>query len=105
MKALIALVTLLVLVVFLLSNRDGVALGFWPFGLFVTVPLGAVVLVALVIGFLSGLVAHLPRRMSAGRRARRAEKRVAELEGKLAAPAAGQAIPGQARLPAPVKLS
>ncbi len=95
---------------FLLSNRDGVALGFWPFGFFVTVPLGAVVLVALVVGFVSGLVAHLPRRMSAGRRARRAERRVAELEGRLAASAsgqaaAGQAVPGQARLPAPVKLS
>jgi uncharacterized integral membrane protein len=91
---------LLVLVVFLLSNRDGVALGFWPFGFFVTVPLGAVVLVALAAGFFAGLLAHLPRRVSAARRARKAEKRVAELEGRLAAP-----VSGQARLPAPVKLS
>jgi uncharacterized integral membrane protein len=102
---LISLVTLLVLVVFLLSNRDGVALGFWPFGFFVTVPLGAVVLVALVVGFLAGLAAHLPKRLGAARRARRAEKRVKELEGKLAAPAPGQAVPAQPRLPAPVKLS
>jgi uncharacterized integral membrane protein len=104
LKALLALVILLVLVVFLLSNRDGVALGFWPFGSFVTVPLGAVVLVALVVGFLAGLAAHLPKRLNASRRARRAEKRVKELEGKLAAPAA-PASPVLPRLAPPVKLT
>ena len=69
----IGLVTLLVLVVFLLSNRDSVGLGFWPFGFVLAVPLGAVVLVALVVGFLGGLAAHLPKRLGAQRRARRAE--------------------------------
>ncbi len=76
---------LLVLVVFMLSNRDPVAMGFWPLGVTVAVPFGAVVLVALVFGFLAGLLAHLPKRFGAQRRAKRAEKRVAELEGKLAA--------------------
>jgi uncharacterized integral membrane protein len=75
-----------VLVVFLLSNRDPVMLNEWPFGIVLSVPLGAVVLVALVVGFLAGLLAHLPKRFGAQRRAKRAEKRVAELEGKLAAP-------------------
>jgi uncharacterized integral membrane protein len=97
---LIGLVTLLVLVVFLLSNRDSVGLGFWPFGFVLAVPLGAVVLVALVVGFLGGLAAHLPKRLGAQRRARRAEKRVAELEGKLAQPVT--AVP---RLAPPVRLS
>ncbi len=86
MRALIGFLVLLVLVVFLLSNRDPVALNYWPFGIVLMVPMGAVALVALVAGFLAGLLAHLPKRFGAQRRAKRAEKRVAELEGKLAAP-------------------
>ncbi len=97
----IGFITLLVLLVFLLSNRGAVALGFWPFGFVLAVPLGAVVLVALVVGFLGGLVAHLPKRLGAQRRARRAEKRVAELEGRLAQPAPA-AVP---RIAPPVRLS
>ncbi len=73
--------------VFLLSNRDAVPLGFWPFGLFIALPLGAVVVAALLLGFLAGLAAHLPKRFGAQRRAKRAEKRVAELEGRIAVPA------------------
>jgi uncharacterized integral membrane protein len=82
----IGFLVLLVLVVFLLSNRDPVALTYWPFGMVLTVPIGAVVLVTLVIGFFAGLLAHLPKRLGAHRRAKRAEKRVAELEGRQAAP-------------------
>jgi uncharacterized integral membrane protein len=74
------------MVVFLLSNRDAVPLGLWPFGLFIALPLGAVVVAALLLGFLAGLAAHLPKRFGAQRRAKRAEKRVAELEGRIAAP-------------------
>ncbi len=74
--------------VFLLSNRDAVALGFWPFGFVVSLPLGAVVLVVLALGFFAGLAFHLPTRMSASRRAKRAEKRNVELEARLAAPPA-----------------
>jgi uncharacterized integral membrane protein len=79
------LLVLLILVVFMLSNRDPVAMGFWPLAVTVSVPFGAVVLGALLVGFLAGLLAHLPKRFGAQRRAKRAEKRVAELEGKLAA--------------------
>jgi uncharacterized integral membrane protein len=79
------LLLLLVLAVFLLSNRGPAVLGFWPFGLMLTVPLGAVVIAALVIGFLAGLAAHLPKRLAANRRANRAEKRAGELETRLAA--------------------
>ncbi len=71
--------------IFMLSNRDLVPMGFWPFGVTVAAPFGAVVLGALLIGFLCGLLAHLPKRFGAQRRAKRAEKRVAELEGRLAA--------------------
>jgi len=51
----------------------------------VSLPLGAVVIAALVLGFLGGLAAHLPKRFGAQRRAKRAEKRLAELESQLAA--------------------
>ncbi len=75
------------LVLFFLSNRQPVDLNYWPFGLVIIgLPLAVVVLVALAVGFLAGLAAHLPRRFGATRRAKKAEKRVAELEGKLAAP-------------------
>ncbi len=74
--------------IFLLSNRVDVVLGFWPFGYVVSLPLGAVVLAVLIIGFLAGLIFHLPTRMGATRRAKKAEKRNAELEARLAAPPA-----------------
>lgn len=70
-------------VVFLLSNRNGVTLGFWPFAT-VQVVLGAVVIGMFAIGFLIGLLFHLPSRLALGRRARRAEKRVTELEARQA---------------------
>jgi uncharacterized integral membrane protein len=71
-------------VIFLLSNRAEVALGFWPFGFVVSLPLGAVVIAVLLLGFVAGLVFHLPGRMTARRRAKKAEKRNAELESRLA---------------------
>jgi len=78
---------LLILVIFLLSNRGPALVGFWPFGFLVSLPLGAVVIGAVILGFLGGLVAHLPRRFAAQRRASKAEKRAAELETRLAAAA------------------
>jgi hypothetical protein len=47
---------------------------------------GAVALVALVLGFGLGLLFHLPQRFAAGRRAKRAERRVAELEARQSLP-------------------
>jgi uncharacterized integral membrane protein len=84
---------LLILVVFLLSNRGPAMLGFWPFGLMVSVPLGAVVIAAMVLGFLGGLAAHYPKRFSAHRRATKAEKRAAELEARLASPSPDPGLP------------
>ncbi len=77
--------------IFLLSNRGPALVGFWPFGFLVALPLGAVVIGAVIIGFLGGLAAHLPKRFAAHRRATKAEKRAAELEGRLAsAPLQGE---------------
>jgi uncharacterized integral membrane protein len=78
---------LLILVVFLLSNRSAAMLGFWPFGF------------ALVIGFLGGLAAHLPKRFAAHRRANKAEKRAGELEGRLAAATTSQRLQAEDRRP------
>ncbi len=76
---------MLVLVIFLLSNRAPVELSFWPFGILGAPPVGGVVIAAAVLGFLAGLAAHLPKRLAARRRMRRAEKRAAELEARLGA--------------------
>ncbi len=77
---------LLVLVIFLLTNRGQVGLGFWPFPTLIFVPLGGVILLALALGFVLGILFHLPRRLGANRRAKRAETRNAELEARLAVP-------------------
>jgi uncharacterized integral membrane protein len=69
-------------VILLLSNRDAVNLAFWPFGLIAAVPLGAVVLVVLLLGLIIGWLTHLPARLGAQRRTRRAERRNAELEAR-----------------------
>jgi uncharacterized integral membrane protein len=68
----------LALVVFVLSNRVPVLLGMWPFGA-VNVWLGPAMVGALGLGIVLGLLAHLPRHFSLHRRARNAEKRVAQL--------------------------
>jgi uncharacterized integral membrane protein len=79
---------LLVLAIFLLSNRQTTGLSFWPFGVFGSAPVGGVVIAALAIGFVLGLGAHLPKRLAASRRAKRAEQRVADIENRFAPPAA-----------------
>jgi uncharacterized integral membrane protein len=59
-----------------------VPVSFWPFAPVLALPLGWIILGTLALGFLLGLAFHLPARFSAHRRARRAEKRVSELEAK-----------------------
>lgn len=68
--------------VFALSNRVLVPLGFWPFGT-AQVWLGLAMVGALAVGFLLGLLAHLPKHFSLHRRARNAEKRLAQLTSAL----------------------
>ena len=70
-KTILGFIVILALLVFVLSNRVPVALSLW---------LGPVLVGTLVAGFLLGLLFHLPARFSAHRRARRAEKRLAELQ-------------------------
>ncbi len=75
---------LLVLVTFLLSNRETESLSLWPFGFLAALPVGAVMIAVLVFGFLGGLAAQVPKRYGARKRLKKAEKRIAELEAKLA---------------------
>jgi hypothetical protein len=87
------------LAVFLLSNREAVALGFWPFGLLGHIALGAVILIALALGLFAGLMLHWPHRIRARRRAVLAERRAAMLQAQLDAQAAP---PGLTHEPAPI---
>lgn len=64
--------------IFVLSNRVPVQIGFWPFGT-ASAWLGPVVVGALAAGFFVGLIMAMPRQFHWRRRARSAEKRVAEL--------------------------
>jgi uncharacterized integral membrane protein len=67
-----------VLVVFVLDNHKVVTLGLSPFA-DAQVWLGPAMLAAVASGFILGLLAHQPRHFSLRRRARNAEKRVAQL--------------------------
>lgn len=66
------------LVVFLLSNRVAVEVGLWPFGM-MSAWLGPIVVLALAVGLFVGLFIALPGHWHWRRRARAAEKRLAEL--------------------------
>ncbi len=68
----------MVLVLFVLANRRLVTLGLWPFP-DAQVWLGPAMVATLAGGFILGLLAHLPRHFALRRRARIAEKRVAQL--------------------------
>jgi uncharacterized integral membrane protein len=78
LKSLAGFLVILGLVVFALSNRVLVPLGFWPFGV-VQVWLGLAMAGALGAGFVLGLLALLPKHFSLHSRARNAEKRLAQL--------------------------
>lgn len=81
---------IVVLAIFLISNRGAVGVQYWPVGPIGSAALGAIVLIAFGAGALIGLLLTLPGRLGAQRRARRAEKRIAALESRLpsTAPAA-----------------
>lgn len=74
----IGFLVILVLVVFVLSNRVPVLIGLWPFGA-MSAWLGPVVVIALAVGLFVGLFLALPGYWHWRRRARAAEKRLAEL--------------------------
>jgi uncharacterized integral membrane protein len=77
------------LVLFVLSNRVLVPLSLWPLGS-VTLWLGPLLVGTLAFGFVAGLLSGLPKHFHYRRRARSAEKRVAQLSAEKDGPAKEQ---------------
>jgi uncharacterized integral membrane protein len=90
------LIVAIVLALFAISNRETVALGFWPAPFLVELPLYVAVLVALLLGFLIGEFAAWLAGRRRRREARRRSRRIALLEGELLATQAQLASPASA---------
>jgi uncharacterized integral membrane protein len=89
-----------VLALFAVSNGEAVALGLWPLPFEVDLPLYIAVLGALLIGFVSGVLAAWIAGRRGRRENRRRGRRLATLERELAAretasPRAGEAAPAR----------
>lgn len=78
-----ALILVLILIVFGLSNRDAVTLGFWPTDYAVVLPLSVAVLAAMAVSFLLGAAIVWLDHLGLRRRARRAEAEVRRLQAQL----------------------
>ena len=79
-----ALILVLILIVFGLSNREAVTLGFWPTSYAATIPLSIAILIGMAIAFLLGAAIVWLDHLGLGRRARRAEAQVRRLQAQLA---------------------
>lgn len=75
---------LILVVVFVIFNREPVALELWPFGIRLEAPLFLIVLVSIFIGLLIGGIAAWVSGNSLRRRARHAQHRADELEREVA---------------------
>ena len=85
---LIGLPLAVLIVLFALSNRQGVAVGLWPFEEGVVLPVFLAVLLPLLAGFLLGFVTAGARGLKHRRNARIHAKRAAALERELDAKSA-----------------
>lgn len=75
--------------IFVLSNRTPTLVGFWPFG-GLRLWVGPIVVGALAFGIFLGLLLTLPQHLHWRRRARRAEKYLAEAAETRTLPAPAQ---------------
>jgi uncharacterized integral membrane protein len=87
------------LALFAISNREPVALGFWPIPFVVEVPLYVAVLVALAVGFLLGHLAAWIAGRRWRREVRRHRRRLASLEAELLATQAQLSSAGESAPP------
>ncbi|HET6183880.1 MAG TPA: lipopolysaccharide assembly protein LapA domain-containing protein [Acetobacteraceae bacterium] len=101
MRLVIAVPVLLVLILFAVSNRQHVAVGFWPTDLDLIVPLAGAVLVPAAAAFLIGGLIVWPGELRARRRARRAETRLHMLEEEVRVLRAREQERSGAALPPP----
>lgn len=83
MRLVIGLPLLLLMVVFALSNRAAVTLGFWPTDFSLEVPLSLAILAAMAIGFVVGGFLVWLSVLAQRARARRAEQAVRLLEAEV----------------------
>jgi lipopolysaccharide assembly protein A len=87
-------------VIFAVSNRDGVAVTFWPLPVRLEAPLYLVVLATFLAGFLIGELVAWINGGRARRLARERARRIAELEAQLATAAKAPPQPALPALPA-----
>jgi uncharacterized integral membrane protein len=83
MRLLIASPFLLILVLFALSNTEGVRLALWPTDFSLAMPLSIAILCAMGIAFLFGGLVVWINELGQRRRARRAEEKVRLLEAQV----------------------
>jgi uncharacterized integral membrane protein len=83
MRLLIAVPFLVVLVIFVLSNRDPVAIGFWPSDVRWDMPLSVALLVAAAVALAVGAAMVWISEFRLRRRARHAEATVRRLEAQV----------------------
>jgi uncharacterized integral membrane protein len=84
---------LLILVLFAVSNTQRVAIGLWPTGLSVEMPVSVAILLGMAAAFALGAAITWFAALTHRRRARRAEAKVAALQAELAALRARSAPP------------
>lgn len=80
MRILIAVPFLIVLVIFVLSNRDPVTVGFWPTDVRWDIPLSVALLIAAAVALVVGAAIVWISELRQRRRARHAEAAVRRLE-------------------------
>jgi uncharacterized integral membrane protein len=83
MRLVITLPLLLILVLFALSNRMPVRLGFWPTDYALELPLSLAILAAMAVAFLAGGLLVWFGALAQRRRARHAEQTVRLLEAQV----------------------
>ncbi len=81
-RAIVAAIVLVLIVIFALSNKQRVILGFWPTGYTWETPLSVAVLVVAAVFFIGGALLGSSGAMAARRRARRAEARLRVIEAQ-----------------------
>jgi uncharacterized integral membrane protein len=82
MRPLIAVLFLLVLVIFVLSNRQPVTIGFWPTDMRWDTPVSVALLIVAAIALVTGAFMVWISELRQRRRARHAEAKVRELEAQ-----------------------
>ncbi len=82
LRAVVAFVILVLIVIFALSNKQLVTLGFWPTGFLWETPLSVAVLVVAAVFFIGGALLGSSGAVAARARARRAEARLRVIEAQ-----------------------